>query len=297
MEHSLFSRFQGSWFGSILGDVMSEPQFKLLQRLPAWLEARNDLALKMIESPVSVGKLATIKPELSSYCSSELALLLLPLILFYIDDFSELRQIVTQKSQQQLNSSKLILHNAENIQDVLIWGKIVSLALKAKLKIDNLIESILLDRGIDRTLLMQQFKIVARAVKTGKTMTVVKEELSEANYGDRALALSFYCFAVAPEDFELSLNLAISDQHQSERVAALTGALSGAYNGFMSISPKNRLLFHQNPIYQPTIDIIAKFFNVWAGTYREVSKNSLLTLVAAPGTLQTRSLKIISQTE
>jgi hypothetical protein len=290
MEHSLLSRFQGSWFGSILGDLMGEGQF------PAWLEARNNLALATIESPVAAEELATIEPELSSSSSSELALLLLPLILFYVDDFSQLRQIVTQKSQQQLNSREFNSHKAEHIQDILIWGNIISLALKAKLKVDNLLESILSDRGINTTPLMEQLKIVAGAVKTGNTMTVVARELSEASNFERTLALSVYCFAVAPENLELSLNLAISNRHQT-KLAALTGALSGAYNGFMSISPKNRLFFRQNPIYRPTIDIITKLYNVWAGTYGEVPNNSLLTLVAAPGTLQARSLKIISQTE
>jgi hypothetical protein len=296
MEHTLFSRFQGSWFGSLLGDLMRELPSPRSPQFPAWLEARNNLALAMLESPVAGGELATIEPELSSSSSSELALLLLPLILFYVDDFSQLRRIVTQKSRLQINGRDLTPHNAETLQDVLIWGNMISLALKAKLKVDNLIESILSDRGIDTTPLMEQLKIVARAVKTGKTMTVVEGELSEASNFEPTLALSVYCFAVAPENLELSLNLAISNKHQT-KLAALTGVLSGAYNGFMSIPPKNRLFFRQNPIYQPTIDIIAKLYNVWAGTYREAPNNSLLTLVAAPGTLQARSLKIISQTE
>ncbi len=311
MEHNLFSRFQGSWLGSVLGEVLAEgqlersPQLQMLQdTLPPWLESRNSIALDLIKYQDFWLESAKIEHQLSSCSSTDLALLFLPLILFYVDDFAQLREIVTQKwglrrnHQEQLaENNSYSLKTAENIQDALIWGNAISLALKAKLEVNNIVESILLDTNIDFTPFMKQLKIVDNALKTGKTINKVVEELSSAATSSNALALSLYCFGVAPEDFELSLNLAISNQNRNTKVAALTGALSGAYNSFMGIPLKSRRIVCQNPIYQPTANVIAKLFNVWSGIYREVQHNSLLTLVAAPGTLQTRSLRIISQTK
>ena len=300
MKHSLFSGFQGSWLGSIFGEVLADlqlkrsPELPMLQETPSvWSEARNTIALALIKSPDFGVQSVPIKHKLHSYSSSDLALLLLPLILFYVDDFAQLREIVTPKEKLTENNS-YDPKTSENIQEALIWGNAIILALQAKLEVNNFIELILLDTEINFTPLMQQLKIVNNALKIGKTINKVVEELSRTDISSNALALSLYCFGVAPEDFELSLNLAISNKYQTKKVAALTGALSGAYNGFMGIPLKSRAILRHNPIYPSTTNVIAKLFNVWSGTYTEMQHNSLLTLVAAPGNLQTRSLKIIS---
>ncbi len=326
MKHTLCSKFQGSWLGSILGEVLADlqlkrsPQLEMLQeKPPAWLEDRNSLALDLIKSPDFGVESVLIRHKLQFYSSSDLALLLLPLILFYVDDFAQLPAIVIPKQKQQSNSQEKLTNGhghlthlrfpqmtennfydpktSENIQEALIWGNAIILALQAKLEVNNFIESILLDTEINFTPLMQQLKIVKNALKIGKPSNKVVEELSRIDTSSNALALSLYCFGVAPEDFELSVNLAISNKYRTQKVAALTGALSGAYNGFMGIPLKSRAILSQNPIYPSTTNIIIKLFSVWSGTYREMQDNSLLTLVAAPGSLQTRSLKIISQTK
>lgn len=304
MDYTLLSRFQGSWLGSAIGEALANEQeqlgkahreqLKIIQYQPSpWLEARNSIALALIKSQESSLELSQVQNNLKSCSSSDrVGLFLLPLIMFYVDDFKELREIVTQNNSYSQKE-------AENIQNGLIWGNTISLAFREKLDVNNLIESILFSASIDSTLLMKQLKVVDLALKTGKTINKVVEELSSAGTSNQiALALSLYCFGVAPENFELSTGLAINNKYRNRNVAALTGALSGAYNSFIGIPLKSRMLARQNPTYQQAMTIVTKLFNIWSGVYTSPKHNSQLTIVAAPRTIQTRSsLKIISQTE
>ena len=311
MNHTFFSRFQGSWLGSAIAEALAEGQ-ELLSKahhpLPQ-LEARNNLALTLIESQEFSLESTQIINNLKSCISSDrMALLLLPLIAFYTDNLNELGDMI-QKSH--LYSKK----EAKNIKDGLIWGQAISLALREKLDVNNLIESILSSTNIDSIAFIEQLKIVNTALKTGKTIGKVVEELSSAaissqkrydnqvtsptlTAGQNALALSLYCFGVAPENFELSICLAIGNKYQTKNVAALTAALSGAYNSFIGIPLKTRMIASQNPTYQQAMMVTSQFFNIWAGAHTLPKHDSQLTIVAASRTIQPRSsLKIISQIE
>ncbi len=311
MDYTFLSRFQGSWLGSAIGEALANDREGLerINRPLSCLEARNNQALALIESQeFSLDSTEVINNLNSSLSSDCMALLLLPSIMFYADNLSELQAMV---QQSHLYSQK----EAENIQDGLVWGNIISLALKEKLDVNNLIESILLSATIDSTNFIQQLKIINKALKTGKTINKVVEELSSAaassqrtlyskatnpalSVGQNALALSLYCFGVAPENFELSMGLAIGNKYRTKNVAALTGALSGAYNSFIGMPLKSRMIARQNPTYQQTMSIATKLFHIWSGAYTVPKHDSQLTIVAAPRTIQARSsLKIISQTE
>ena len=311
MDRTFFSRLQGSWLGSAIGEALVNGQEEWERShcsLPC-LEARNNLALTLIESQDFSLESTPITNNLKSCISSDrLALSLLPLIAFYADNLGELQ---TMLQQSHLYSQPI----AANIQDGLIWGKVISLALRGKLDGDNFIESVLLSSNINSSFWIKQLKIINKALKTGTTIDKVLEELSSLaisvrktpcrkatkpvmTVGQNALALSLYCFGVAPENFELSIRLAINNQYRTKNVAALTGALSGAYNSFIGIPLKSRMIARQNPTYQQAMMVITKLFDIWSGAYKALKHDSQLTIVAAPGTIQTRSsLKIISQRE
>ena len=315
MKHTLINRFQGSLFGVAIGEALANQatqstmgeidQSQDLTLLPII----NSIAKKIIDLPNFSLELPNICSNLAlDWSSSNIALFLLPLIMFYVDDFDELRENVTQHNSASLET-------AENLQDGLIWGSAITLALRDRLDLNYVIDSVVLfnpDRGSSQ--FIKQLAIVNKALKNGKTIIQVEEELfsaaainqiasyrkttSNPAMDKMALALSLYCFAISPEDFNLAINLAASIQHRFKNILALTGALSGAYNGFIGIPLKSRMMIRQNPIYCQTINITTQLFNVWSGACETVKYDSQLAIVAPPHTIQTRSsLKIISQTK
>lgn len=315
MKHTFIHRFQGSWFGVAIGEALANQETKsttdeidLSQDLTL-LPIINSIAQKIIDSPSCSLELSEICSNLTlDWSSSNIALFLLPLIMFYVDDFDELRENVTQH-----NSSSL--ETAENLQDGLIWGSAITLALRERLDLNYFIDSVVLlnrDRGSSQ--FIKQLAIVNKALKNGKTINQVEEELfsaaaknqigsyrkttSDSAIDKMTLALSLYCFGIATEDFNLAISLAASIQHRFKNIVALTGALSGAYNGFTGLPLKSRMMIRKNPIYCQTIKITTQLFNVWSGACETVKYDPQLAIVASPRTIQTRSaLKIISQTE
>jgi ADP-ribosylglycohydrolase len=57
------------------------------------------------------------------------------------------------------------------------------------------------------------------------------QELGEGWKGDEALALGLYCFMKHPYDFKKAVLMGVNTNGDSDSIACITGAISGAYNG------------------------------------------------------------------
>jgi hypothetical protein len=299
MRYRLVSRFQSIWLGSIIGESLSNPSnlsegLKIRQYQPeTWLKYREPLALSLIERQKSrLEVFNSLHPGEYMGRSDRAVLLLLPLIIFYADDLILFRQIVSQ-SNSYLNLK------VENIEDILVWVYTVTLALREKLKTNCLIEQIVSGVEIEQTSLIEKLKVVQNGLRQSKPLNKVVKELSSlGNPSQVAIALSLYCFASTPENFELAVGRAIQTKYQIQTTVPLTGALAGTYNSLTGIPVKWRIYGNCNQAYRQAMFVATELFKIWSGIYSAPNNKSFVDTVAFPRTIQPRStLKIISQTE
>lgn len=309
MHYGLLDYFQGSWLGSIIGEAFASSQdsserLKISQYQPeSWLKPRSNIANCLFEN-----RKYQIKPNITS---DRLAILFLPLILSNFDNGGLLRQLVAvaagidpqapalKKGEQMTQSKSYCFVTTEDIEDVLIWGNAISLAIREKLDPRNLIRQILLGTGGKNTSLIQKLEIVEQALIDGKNLTSLVEDLSTPeNSPHKAISLSLYCFCSTPKDFYLAVRRAANIGDKTTTTAALTGALAGSYNGVTGIPISWRMSGNKNLSYQQAMEQATKLFYTWSGSYDSATHNYDFKVVAAPKTIQPRSnLKIISQTE
>ncbi|GAB4528959.1 MAG: hypothetical protein Tsb0014_10570 [Pleurocapsa sp.] len=299
MRYCLVSRFQASCLGSIIGESLSNPndlseELKIKQYEPkTWLKHRESAAFSLIETqnlPPEVFN--SLAPEEYVGRSDRAILLLLPLIIFYADDLPLFKQTVFQ-SNSYLNLQ------VENIEDILVWVYTVTLALREKLKINRLIEQIVSGVEIGQTSLIEKLKVVQNGLRQSKPLNKVVKELSGlGNPSQVAIALSLYCFASTPENFELAVRRAIQTKYQIQTTAALTGALAGTYNSLTGIPLNWRTYGNCNRAYRQAMFVATELFKTWSGICSPPNNNFRPSTAAFPRTIQPRStLNIISQAE
>lgn len=310
MRYCALGRFKGAWLGSILGEALANHKYtseriKIIRYQPQqWLSPRNAIAEALIKNKELAAQsiLDNNNNQLKNSKNSDRAsLLLLPLIIFCADNIALFKDIVT-------HNNLYLLESAEAIEDVLIWGCAISLALKEKLggkdlDASSLIEQVLMGVGVSNTSLIKKLEIVDQAWRRGSSFNELLEELS--SFGDRsqtAIALSFYCFASTPEDFALAVKRAANTGNLALTTAALTGALSGAYNSWTGIPLYWNIFGNENQAYREVMTTAKELFDTWSGIYaprdHHIFSDSVFSAVASPLIIQTRtSLKIISQTE
>ena len=228
---------------------------------------------------------------------------MLPLIIFYGNERNLFTEVISQCDLKLANTKD----NAEYIEDILLWSYLLTLALNNKLLPDTnvslIVRQILTGALVKKTSLIAKLETVVEAWEQGISLHQLSELLSKNNskIGQTAIALSIYCFATTPQDFRLSIERAASLEPQTAWLTtALTGTISGAYNGIAGI-PKNwRAMANQNFTYQSASQTVVKLFKAWLGVYLidsdRFSYNQELDAVATPNVIQSRpALKIISQ--
>lgn len=124
------------------------------------------------------------------------------------------------------------------------------------------------------------------------------------------IALAFYCFLNTPEDLRLSVVRAARCGIAGQITCALTGALSGAYNGVAAIPVEWRqvssaelksqqLADGQEPSLWRTgsdvkiVELANNLFAVWAGVYKPdagLDSAALARSVAAPYVIRPRKI-------
>lgn len=340
MNYCTFEQFQGVWLGSV-ASVLAHRQEDWKQTQSWLAARKDHAIILMANSTfvsestqVSDNQLATklAAQDRAKYHPTELVLL--PSIIFCEGD----RRLLTTEIVQ---SNLPLSMTAEEIEDISIWGHLLHLALKHKFELQDLnlrqiVERVLTRAEVRQTALSKKLEMIVKGWERGLGIHQLEAELlNEDNVSlfpdfekrsDReksfkikersliqglradafrvkqtALALSFYCFASTPQNFELGVKRAA---HLTSEVAwlttVLTATLLGAYNGVAGIPRNWRAIAKHNSIYQQEQVTAVKLFYSWLGIHS--FDNSLFTYdasinaVAWANTIQSRrTLKIISQ--
>lgn len=274
MLYSTLSRFQGAICGSTIS--------------PSFL---NQLVIFQAKSLIESGRLDldNIK-SLEKLTTSQIAIASLPLILF----FHESPQLLTEKLTAIVTQ---INKPAETLQELLIWGKALALALQEKLQPQNLIAQLLQSKT--QTKLEQQLEQVQTYLEQDLSLHQVVSKLSRVKEQEQtALALAIYCFAFTPEDFHLATSRANLSNYQREITVTLTGILAGVHNGYHGIPLKLRLSLEQDYKGQISTTIARQLYASWCGIteFGLTGWQKPTQAIAITGLIQPRTqLKIISQ--
>ena len=228
---------------------------------------------------------------------------LLSLIIFSGDNYDLLNKIMGKHNLKLANSGE----NAEIKQDILAWSYLLNSLLNNKSESRQINFNLVVERSLNNleskeTRLTQQLNLVVQAVKSGMSLHQLLDKMSSnGNMRQTAIALSWYCFVTTPHDFRISVQRAASIKpNVAKFTAALTGTLSGAYNGIIGIPWNWRSSISKNPNYSSENQLVMKLFKTWLGVYsidsNQESYNPELDAVASPQMIQPRqTLKIISQ--
>ena len=316
--HTL-DRFRGAWLGSMLGSLIELRAKRHTEIGLQFFIVREQLAKITIESQRSnadtIADLlvkticqsdrynALLKSDRQSdllaysYC----LLSLLPLVIFYGDNWNLLRKIVEKCCLKLGNRS----HNSELEADTLLWSYFVTSILNSGLELNTQdfsesIGQILTNVVAKKTALTTQLEVVVTAIERGVSLQWLSDELlSIGNRAQSAIALSCYCFATTATDFKLSVQRATNLQPDiAGLTVALTGTVSGAYNGMAGIPFSWKKMATKNTADPLTTQTVVKLFRAWLGIYSvnsELESNLEIQAIAVQGLIQTRNLKIISQ--
>jgi|GEM_PF-4631110 len=289
MRYSLQERFIGAYFASVISEELSMGQIK---RVP-WFSMNQEVITQI---PVSANQylswenLQFKSAELASI--SEMALAILPIILYYHDNLSKLESLIYQTAQfWQIPLSK--------IDGILWWSAAISLILREKLAPENLWKQISITSKIFKNSFQHNLDGLQSLCDRGLSITEVTEKLSLIAAPEcLPFLISLYCFYQTPENSVLTIKQASIVKNRVPRILALTGFLSGAYNTRMGL-PINWEKFSQNgDNYQKAYQLGSKVFALWSGINVSGKNIDMSAIIATPRTLQNRpGLTIISQKE
>lgn len=317
MQYSLVSRFRGALLGSFLGEILSRvsgnrrvlgkvtltlpdaEKAQSSQMLSDWSQiatcgteslircGRLDLEDWLLHAGMTQSSLLLLKMAANS---SEAAVATLPMALFFHEDEVKLRQ-------QMLQAAAVWQQDSLSSEGVLAVAYAIALALTEKLDLTTLISRTLAYIGTSQTPLVQQLERVQTLLEQGAGLNTTLTELRRnaqrrgnlSTCPDTPIALAFYCFLNTPEDFRLSVTRAIRTGYQPQTTTALTGALSGVYNGVSGIPLSWRLATNQTPAGVQQLQRADHLLAVWSGVYEVSATEQCLPIaVAAPHVIQPR---------
>ncbi|MEC4982766.1 MAG: ADP-ribosylglycohydrolase family protein [Oscillatoria sp. PMC 1068.18] len=316
MRYSLLSRFQGALLGSLSGESFGwesssspENQENVLEGADQRLSLESEISFLGGASLISRGRLNKEKWLEEIYLkkdfllklknnslSSETAIAVLPTILFFHESPSLLRA--------NLEIAASIWQRPDlNLAEVMAWGEAIALLLREKSDPRNLVKIILNNHlSSENTPLRQKLALVETLLTKKTNLDQAVRELSRQNQSqDLAISLALYCFCATPEDFRLGVLRALQTGDAAKKVAALTGAIAGAYHSLSGIPVSWRLAAKKQQLGRETLQQATSLFAVWSGVYQlENTNKELLTqaAVGAGGTIKPRpQLQIMSQRE
>ena len=280
MQSALLYRFQAAMIGSIVGEAIGiqssgrvpNRRYSLYQLMQFYAESLIDPSrVENSDDPI-------FREPLSA---AESAIALLPVFLFFHEDFTKLRQNI----QTVLN---LWQNPAISELDILAIGYAMSRSLlesfNSRRFVTSMFEALLAPpEGIPKLQRLQQVETMVQQGIGLEDATQLILTLSDATLGDAAIALSLYCFLSTPGEFRLSILRAVQTRYQVPGVAALTGMLSGAYGSTIALPAEWRAIVpHQAEIQQ----LSRRLLTSWSGAYQiETETLSIAPLsvgVAAP---------------
>jgi hypothetical protein len=222
------------------------------------------------------------------HISSVIALITIPLSLFFHDNPPQLRR-------QLQDCLQVWQQPPDTLESLLIWHRVIALIIREKASPPALISQFIQGELNGETLLIGKLKWIEGEPIPIKSSTY--SSLISENPAFVPLVLALYYFSCTPDDFRICVLRAQKSPYQPKLTTPLTGILAGVYNGWSGVPIVWRLeLKHsQNAqiIHQQALRLLA----VWSG----VAQNSELNLIsqvaiASPKVIQPRALlNIISQ--
>ena len=308
--HNTYDRFLGSWWGGIIGQSLVSQSVSLLSEdlfWQPWLKRRSQIAQMLLE-PEQNHSLASIARSIEEEAESGSCLqynsnllFLLPLIIFNGDRQDFTLQNLDKYNFKAANSIK----GSDASPNVLLWSYLLTtvLSYQTDLLSLKLTTEAIFDRSqISQSPVAEKLKLVDRAIERGITLEELKAKLSaETGLQSTAIALSWYCFVSTPYNSKLSIQRAARvEPNLAWLTTALTGTLSGAYNGMARISVNWRIDSEPSPRSSREHDLFIKLFKSWLGIYAPDKNAELCDLgvnaIAPARSIQPRpSLRIISQ--
>lgn len=291
MRYSLLSRFVGGILGSCLGDylfwvqkgLMSPPRFSPWQAV-ALAGCRSFIDRGTLDWQDWHQRIASIEllPEQDqdqTTLTTEFTIAMLPLVLFFHDHPSLLRQHLT-------HIARIWLAAQVELDEVFLWVNWISLALREKLCPARMLMQVpsgsLQAEGAQTQIYLQNCASLEQV--TAKIA--------------HPFALASYCFRSTPDDFRLCLMRA--SQLRNPQIMILVGALSGVYNTESGIPLDWRFRDRQLPDGDEPAILAQGLLGAWSGMYQvDPSASHLQQIAIAPtGLIQSRSsLRLISQQE
>ncbi|MEH2349932.1 MAG: ADP-ribosylglycohydrolase family protein [Nostoc sp.] len=313
MLYSPISRFRGAFLGAFLGVSLASGGMQSQSYLDL-----GRMAILGTESLIALGKLdlddwiarrqqESLHLAATDDISIKIIIATLPVALFFHENPIKLRQNLL-----------LVLKIWEDdpvVRDgTLAIAYAISLALTEKLNPLTLIPQTISFLGETPTSIPKKLLAVQNLLEQGAGLSRAQAEFAKKEKLSNTIAMAFYCFLSTLEDFRLAVLQANRNSNpkveevtslSSQATSAITGALSGAYNGMGGI-PVNwqvSLLQRNSPVWGITsfsqmLQLIDAFVAVWSGVYdialnpRELTQEegevALLSVYAAPRVIRSR---------
>jgi hypothetical protein len=275
---SPLDRLQGGLIGAYIGESLQNQPL-----IPAFnYEAtpRTALLLQSLESEEDFGSAIAFYP----YPESALLFALLPEILTWPDH--------RERWQGRLNFwVKKGLISELSQEEAIIWGEAVSLLLRGKTPLNQLIEQ--LEQICPENALLA--KIQSALSQNYPLKSILSSWAKETSPLGIAIATSLYTFLQTTEDFAVSVRRANSSPYQRQLSTTLAGIWAGLYNGIDGIPLAWRQSLAKEATEQKLRDKAREIYEISVGLCPNLSL-SPHAAVAYGGTLQPRpSLKLVSQ--
>lgn len=314
MRYSPISRFKGTLLGALLGGSLAsggKVQFE------SYLDLGR-MAVLGIQSLIALGRLdlddwIERQQEESAHSAAtddisiKIIIATLPVALFFHENPIKLRQNLLRVLK--------IWEDDPVVRDgTLAVGYAIALALNEKLDPLTLIPQTISFIGETPTSIPKKLLRIQNLLEQGAGLSTAQAEFAKEEKLSNIIAMAFYCFLSTLEDFRLTvLQATHNDNSQvqdatflgSQATGAITGALSGAYNGTGGIPVNWQVLLLQSnsPVWGLTsfsqmLELTDAFVGVWSGVYnltlnpKELTEEECevapLSVYAAPRVIRSR---------
>ncbi|MCW6038767.1 hypothetical protein K4A83_21205 [Spirulina subsalsa FACHB-351] len=300
MHYSLLSRFEGGWVGSEIVEHCPEifgqddsglsisGSYSLTKKIKfcvlKHLITGNSLDyLKHLRE--SDGVRDEFAPPGEGMTEAEVAVMSLPLILYWHDQPDLLEQALRGLAQDYLRESG-------TVDEVLLWGQSMAIALQGtnpRQALEQLHPWVVGHCPH----LTPSLKALKTALNRDEPWILSNLHNQELNAPARPIWMALYNWAATPEDLATSLQRALYPEPTPHCTLQLTGALSGVYNSMINLPIPWRLSRDLSPLLKP----VEALFAAWSGVYSLWAIPDLSQEAIAPSpNLQRRpQLSIISQ--
>ncbi|MCD8489585.1 MAG: ADP-ribosylglycohydrolase family protein [Desertifilum sp.] len=276
MRYSLLSRFQGTFCGSVLGELLGlnlpglpKGQFPPVSISGGWYDfaiASTDHLLKAnsterVATSPSPAALGAIVPVACFYHENRLLL---------HKQLASLGQSYAFTPEIQLNA--------------VILSQILALIFKEQLLVPLNVLPQLTEQfnaeleHLDSKELLPQLHHLQTLLEQGATLEAVESQLSHPCTATLSMLRALYCFLSTPEDFRLVVLRAARTSKTPQLTSAIAGMLAGAYNSFSGIPLSWRLGWHKLSHAQGTppdirhlSQLAHHLWAAWSGSYYAIA--------------------------